>query len=68
MVVSSTLKGLRKKRKMTLAELAKKSGVGTTTISVWERGKFVPTVDKFEKVLNALGYEIVVKEVKICDT
>ena len=40
--------------------LSKKAGVPMSTIVNWEKG-CAPPVDKFEKVLNALGFELIIQ-------
>lgn len=47
-----------KAEKERIPTLAKKSGVKNTTIHSWLSYGKVPPVDKAEKVLKAMGYEI----------
>lgn len=47
--------------KMTHVKLSKASGIKVRTIENWLYYGHMPTVDKAERVLNALGYEF-----KIC--
>lgn len=47
-----------KQRKGQVPSVGKKAGVGNTTIQNWITGGHMPPIDKAEKVLNALGYEI----------
>ena len=53
------IKETRESKKMSLRELAEKSGVKGTTISNWEHG-FIPTIDKLDKVLTALQITITI--------
>ena len=41
--------------KMTQAELAKKLGLGHTTISCWEKGSSKPYVDTIDRLAEVLG-------------
>lgn len=50
------LKGLRQQ------DVAAVMFVEPGTISCWERGKSQITAENFEKVLNFLGYELVIRE------
>ena len=47
-----------KKRKGAVPTVARKAGISNTTIQHWITGGNIPPVDKAEKVLNAMGYEI----------
>lgn len=40
--------------------IGRRAGVKSTTIQNWITGGHVPAIDKAEKVLNAMGYEIVI--------
>ncbi len=44
------------------SELSRKSGVRLNTINNWLYEGIEPTISNAEKVLDALGYEIVIKE------
>lgn len=46
------------------SELSRKSGVHMNTINNWLYEGIEPTISNAEKVLDALGYEIVIKEKK----
>ncbi len=54
------IKAERTRQKCGVYCLSKKSGVSISTIFNWEKG-CIPPVDKFEKVLNALGFELIIK-------
>lgn len=51
----SNLKALRKKAGLTQEELADRLEVTSKTISNWELGNFIPTVDDVKKLAEALG-------------
>lgn len=53
------LKQLRKRRKLTVRELATRSGVSHATISLIERDKTSPTIDTLSAMLDALGTTLV---------
>lgn len=57
---SAALKELRSACGVSLRNLAEDTGVSVSAMSRWERGKRVPDVERFEKVLNALGAELIV--------
>ena len=50
----------RKRQHISLKELSNKSGVSWRTISNWEYNGIMPTIDNFQKVLNALGYDLII--------
>lgn len=50
------LKGLKQK------DIAKEMFVEPSTISCWERGQSQITAINFERVLNILGYEVVIRK------
>ena len=50
------LKGLKQK------DIAKEMFVEPSTISCWERGQSQITAVNFERVLNFLGYELVIRK------
>ena len=53
--IGSNLKQLRLRRHLSTRELASRSGVSHSTISLIERDKISPTVDTLQAVLDALG-------------
>lgn len=59
MDICAKIKTLRKKSGMTMVEVANKSGIPQSAISLIERGK-KPNVSVavVEKILNAMGYRI----------
>ncbi|MGK7379705.1 helix-turn-helix domain-containing protein [Planococcus sp. 1R117A] len=52
--IGTTLKGLRKERKMTLKELADETGVSISFLSQVERGKSSVTLESLRKISDAL--------------
>jgi transcriptional regulator with XRE-family HTH domain len=54
------IKAERISQEMGVYRLSKKSGVPMSTIVNWELGH-VPPVDKFQKVMNALGFELIIR-------
>ena len=59
MVISSTLKSLRKEHRMTQVDLAMKSGVGLNFVRELEQGKTTVRMDKVVQVFDLFGYELV---------
>ena len=59
MVISSTLKSLRKEHRMTQVDLAMKSGVGLNFGRQLEQGKTTVRMDKVVQVFDLFGYELV---------
>jgi transcriptional regulator with XRE-family HTH domain len=55
METGEQLRKIREFRGLTLSELAKRSGVGQSTLSQWESGKHKPRFEQLKKVLDALG-------------
>lgn len=47
-----------RKSKMVMSELARLSGVGSSTIHAWEAGTYTPQVDKLAAVMKVLGSPI----------
>jgi transcriptional regulator with XRE-family HTH domain len=56
--IGERLMELRKKRKMSMRELAKRSGASTSLISQVETGKTNPTVAKLQNIATALGVPV----------
>jgi transcriptional regulator with XRE-family HTH domain len=52
---SDVLQGLRRERGLTQEELAFRSGLDRTYISLLERGRRVPTIDTLFKLSRSLG-------------
>lgn len=49
----------RKEAKLTQAELAKKIGISSPTLSSWEQGKSIPDIDKLYELSVALKVDLV---------
>lgn len=58
MQVGETIHKLRKERKMTLVELAEKSGVALATLSRMENDKMTGTLESHMKICEALGISL----------
>jgi len=57
------IKTLRKERKLSQEELAKRAGISRNTLSKLENGYIANiSIVTFEKVLNILGYQIDIKQ------
>lgn len=55
--LGSRIKEIRKHRGITQEQLAEMVGIGTSNISYIETGKFAPSIENFEKIVNALNVE-----------
>lgn len=55
--LGSKIKEIRKHRGITQEQLAEMVGIGTSNISYIETGKFAPSIENFEKIVNALNVE-----------
>jgi transcriptional regulator with XRE-family HTH domain len=53
--IANTLRFLRKEQKMTLVQLAQKTGVNTSSLSRIERGEINITVDLLGRIAKALN-------------
>lgn len=56
---SKFIQSTRKDQKMSITDLAKKSGVPFSTLQKIESKGCIPRVDTLEKILDALGFELV---------
>lgn len=61
MSAGKTIKMLREKHGLTQGQLAIKSYISQGRISIYETGRTEPSVQVFEKILSALGYELVIR-------
>lgn len=61
MSTGTTIKEIRERRGWTQRQLARKSGVSVQTIVNYEKDKNNPTIKSFEKILNAMGYDLYAK-------
>ena len=57
-MMGDTIRALRTAAKLTVAQLAQKSGIKARVIGSWERGERVPRVDKAAQVAAALGVTV----------
>ena len=58
-VTGSTLKQLRETRNLTQAELAKRIGVSSKTVSKWETAKGLPDISLLQPLAQALGSSVI---------
>ena len=56
------IKTCRERAGLTRQQLADKCGLSYNHIWLWETGQVGPKVDNFLAVLNAAGFEIIIKE------
>ncbi len=56
-LLGQRIKEIRKSKGITQEQLAEKVGIGTSNISYIENGKFAPTIENFEKIVQALDVE-----------
>ena len=48
----------RKRQHISIKTLSALSGINSRTINNWEYCNVMPPIDKLQKVLNALGYDL----------
>ena len=58
-VTGSTIKQLRETRNLTQAELAKRIGVSSKTVSKWETAKGLPDISLLQPLSQALGISVI---------
>lgn len=58
--VGESIRDLRTERGLSIRELAIKTGLSSAAISRWESGKRIPSVESFNKVMDALNAELTV--------
>ena len=58
-VPGSTIKQLRETRNLTQAELAKRIGVSSKTVSKWETAKGLPDISLLQPLAQALGISVI---------
>lgn len=56
------LRDARKRRGLTLDELARRSGVAKSTLSLYENGRQQPSVSALDRLLGALGAELTIRD------
>ena len=59
---SLILKECRKYAGLTQKEVAEKAHLSVNSIFLYEHGKSVPTVDKFEAIINACGVKLALRQ------
>lgn len=47
-----------KERNITAYKVGKEAGVATSTLSSWKTGKYIPKIDKLQKIAKYLGVSI----------
>lgn len=60
--VPRRLAALRQKRGMTVRDLAEATGINPSNLSLIETGKRKPQTDTLQRILDALGAEMIIKE------
>lgn len=63
-MIGADILEIRKMRNMTRSLLAEKSGVSTATIVRIENNETSPSYDVVEKLLEAMGFELMITKVK----
>lgn len=58
MIDGSTLRELRLRRGWTQAQVAHLTGIPTSVLSAYERGRRVPGLDAASRIIDALGYRL----------
>ncbi len=57
-MLASTVSALRKEKKMTLEEVAEKTGMHRTSLSRLEKQKFTPNLEQLQALAETLGFEV----------
>lgn len=57
--VAKIVEDFRKEQGLSMNELSKRSGVPYSTLAQIEKGKCVPQIVTYEKIMDALGYEMI---------
>lgn len=60
--IGSAIRNLREKKDWSRNRLSEASGVHVNSIRNSETGAFNPTVSTAEKLLNAMGYELIIRK------
>lgn len=63
MSAGSTIKTIRNRRGWSQKKLAEKACMSPATIVGYEKEHYEPSVRNFEKILNAMGYELYAKPI-----
>ncbi len=53
---------LRKKKNVSQERLAKHAGLNRNAVLIWEHGNGTPNLMNFEACVNALGYDLLLRE------
>lgn len=61
-VAGTLLRNARKRRGLTLDQLARRSGVAKSTLSLYENGRQQPSVAALDHLLGTLGVQLTVSE------
>lgn len=62
MNVSKIIKTLRLEQNLSQIEFAHKTGFAQQTISSWENGERIPSVNTLEKILETFGMQLSIKK------
>lgn len=61
---SIIIKNERDAQNITISELSRRAGVPYSTLSQIEKGRVIPQIVTFEKIIGALGYELILMRKK----
>jgi transcriptional regulator with XRE-family HTH domain len=64
---AATLRRARARSGSSLRELARRAGTSHATLSAYEAGRVVPSVDTLDRIVRAAGYELVAELVPVPD-
>lgn len=56
--MENTFDALMRERGLTSAAVAKATGISPATLSEWRKGKYVPKVEKIQKIADFLGVSV----------
>lgn len=57
--IAKFIENERKVQEISTNELSRRSGVPYSTLAQIEKGRTVPQIVTYEKIMNALGYEVI---------
>lgn len=57
-IIASELRGLRAKKRLSVYEVAAKTGINKDTIYKYERSEIPPKIDILEQILNVYDYDL----------
>lgn len=60
--IGDSIKSIRESKGLTIADLSRMSGLTSATISRYENGKRIPTIENYNTIMAALGAELAVIE------